>query len=79
MANKTQLVTCRKWEQAQIEAYLTDVEVGARIDLEPLIDALVSEIGNPATMMTQNQLKTRLAQAFQAVLFELRTSTKHVV
>lgn len=75
---KTKLITSRKWKNPGIEAFVSDEEIGARIDITDFIDALVEEVGNPATLMTKAGLKAKLEAASLSVLKELRSTTRFV-
>ena len=76
---KTTIVVSRKWTNPQIEAFLDAAGVGARMDLDAFLDALIEEVGNPTTLVTKAGLRTRLIAAKEAVIKELRDATTHVV
>lgn len=76
---RTKIVVSRKWSKPQIEAFVSQEEVGASIDLDEFIAAVVEEIGNPTTLVTKAGLKSKLEIAAEAVLSELRHSTKFVL
>lgn len=76
---KTRLVTSRKWKNPEIESFVSADDVGAAIDIEAFLDALVEEIGNPTLLVSKTKLRERLGAATSAVLKELRDSTRYVV
>lgn len=76
---RTKLVTSRKWKNPEIEAFVSPEEVGARIDVEAFLDALVEEVGNPTTLLTKAGLRARLAAAKDTIVKELKDATKYVV
>lgn len=76
---KTRLVISRQWDNPQIRAFVSQTEVGAEIELDDYIDAIVEQIGNPTLMVTKAGLKEKIRIASEAVLAELRKSTAHVV
>jgi hypothetical protein len=75
----TKLITSRKWTSPAIEAFINSEEVGARLDLTAFLDAIVEEVGNPTMLVTKAALRARLEAASEAVLHELRATTKYVV
>jgi hypothetical protein len=76
---KTVLTTSRKWSNPQIESFVSSEEVGASIEIDAFLDALVESIGNPTLLVTKAKLREKLGAATQEVLKELRDSTKFVV
>ena len=62
-----------------IETYITSGEIGSKINLTDYITALIEEIGNPSMILTKASLKSKIEVATEAILFEMRAATKHVV
>lgn len=77
--SRTKVVVCRQWAHPNIEAFLFSDSVGARMGLEDFVDALAAAVGNPAMILTKEQLKMRLRAACSAVSEEMKFATKHVV
>lgn len=76
--NRHKIVVSRKYHGTQIEAFLTD-ELGARMDLDDFLDALVEEVGNPTMVFTKASLKAKLKFSSIAVIDEMKKATVHVV
>lgn len=60
---------------APIEMWVSDNEVGLRISLEDYLAALVTEIGNPAFIMTQNAFAKRLNDASAAIVLRMKVES----
>lgn len=75
---KTAAVVSRKWDNPTIEAFATVIGVGASMDMQDVLKALVKEIGNPTMMFTQAQLLARLQAAWLVVEAEIKEGTRHV-
>lgn len=71
---KTRVVVSRKWQQPAIEAFVSDEEIGANMDLNDFIQALVQEL-DPANTDLAEQLKF----ASIAVLDEMKKATISVL
>jgi hypothetical protein len=70
-------VISRKWKNPQIDVFITDIEVGARMDLIPFLDALCEQVGNPTLMVTKQQLFNKLQAASVEVLREMKIATRY--
>jgi hypothetical protein len=75
---KTMLVTSRQWNAPQIETYCTTAEIGSKIAIDDVIEALVEQIGNPTALVTKAQLRSKLTLAFDQIVLELKNATKYV-
>jgi hypothetical protein len=60
---KSVYVVAREWNNPQIHVFVSNEVIGMKMPLSDYLDALVEQIGNPALIMTQNQLKTKLQVA----------------
>jgi len=78
-AARTKIIVCRHWTHPDIEAYVFSDQVGARMELTDFVDTLAAAVGNPAMILTREQLKTRLRAACTAVSEEMKFTTKYVV
>jgi len=76
---KSKIVTLRRWDNPAVQTFLDTKTIGASMDLTDFIDALVEEMGNPATLLTKAQLKQKLETASTAVIAELKKSTASIV
>jgi hypothetical protein len=72
------VVVSRQWNHPQITAFLDAKEVGAEIDLNDFLTAMLEIIGKPTYIMTREQLKTKVFAAKQTILEELKKATVHV-
>jgi hypothetical protein len=82
--DNSKVVVSRKWADKTllIEAFATDDEVGARMDLGNFVSALVKEVGYmvPADhAIPMDELASILDSASKRVLKEMKVQTKHVV
>jgi len=75
----TKLVTSRKWHRPEIEAFVSQEEVGARMDIADFITAVIEHVGSPALLVSKAALRIKLEAAAEAVLKELRETTRYVV
>lgn len=73
------VVISRKWAKPQIEAFVTDTEVGSSMALEDFLAALVEEMGAPTMLMTKAQLLSRMLAVKDKVTTEMKSATKAVV
>lgn len=76
---KTKIVTSRKWEAPDIETFVSEDEVGAKMTLNDFLDALVAEIGDVTKIKNSEQLKSKINVAAADVLHEMRKQTVYVV
>ena len=72
------VVVSRQWHNPQITAFVDMKEVGAEIDLDDFLLALLDVVGKPTYIMTREQLKTKVMMAKEAVITELKKATVHV-
>lgn len=84
MASVSKVVVSRKWTDKTllIDAFATDEEIGARMELDAFIGALVKEVGYmfpPDHAVDLADLPSVLDAATKRVLKEMKVQTKHVV
>lgn len=60
---------------APILMWITPDEVGLRMGLNRFVDALASEIGNPALILTQAQLQAKLQAAADRIVLNMKLAT----
>lgn len=77
--NKLCVTINRKWNDAEIQAYCTDAEIGVKMALDDFVKAVAVEMGNPATILTKAQLLAKLQEASAKVQAEMKFQTRHVV
>jgi hypothetical protein len=76
---KTKIVVSRKWQEPEIELFVNQTEVGAKMSLNDFKLAVHAHIGSPALLMTKAQMLTALDAAITAVVTEMKDNTKHIV
>jgi hypothetical protein len=72
------VVVSRQWHNPQITAFIDAKEVGAEIDLDDFLLAILAIVGKPTYIMTREQLKTKVMAAKDEVITELKKATVHV-
>lgn len=75
---KTRVVVSRKWNAPSIEAFIDQKEIGAHMDLDAFLEAVVTEMGNPTLWVSKAQVLDKVKQAKEVVLAEMRQATKFV-
>lgn len=76
---KTKIIVCRKWQEPEIELFVDQTEIGAKMSLDDFKLAIHNEIGSPALLMTKAQMLDALDKAITAVVAEMKSSTVHIV
>lgn len=80
MARVARVTICRKWQvNSPIEAFCSTDEIGAKMELTDFISALVAQIGSPALMFSRAQLHSEIMKATDAILDEMKQTTRTVV
>lgn len=76
---RTYIVISRKWTNPRIEIELSDEGIGIKTPAEdfvaaladeaaePLVEALIDQLGPPATWMTRKRLASEIAEALEGV------------
>lgn len=75
---KRAIVVSRKWKELQIEAFMSNEEVGAKTDLTQFMKAVADQMGSPTFVMTRAQLLQKLLDATEVVVKELKDGTRYV-
>ena len=77
--SKEKIVVSRRWNEPEIELFVSQVEVGARMGLQPFIDAVLEELGSPTMIMTRAQLAKKVDAAITSVVDEMKRQTVNIV
>lgn len=72
------IVVSRQWNNPQIRAFMNASEVGAEMDLQLFLGTLVEVMGNPTMLVTKAQLLSKLNDASEQILIEMKKATVHV-
>lgn len=73
------VVITRHWHQPTIAIQITDKLIGLDMPLTDYVEALVVEMGNPATLLTQAALRKRLFAAVAVVNSKMKQETAKVL
>ena len=79
---KSVAVVKRMWHQPEIHAFITPKEVGAHMDTNDFVRALVEEMygeKNRFLNLTKAEALAKLLEAKEKVLQEMKLVTSHVV
>lgn len=70
----------KRYEQVSSTlAYLGDAsEVGAEVDLDTFLGTLVDIVGNPTLLVTKAQMLSKLRDAAEQLISEMKKATVHV-
>jgi len=69
----------RQWKNPTITIDVTNAEIAIAMPLVDFCKSIASEIGNPATLVTQAQLERRLLAAAASVTDSMKRETTAVV
>ena len=75
---KTKITTSRKWKQPNITTFVSEEEVGAEMDINDFIHALIEELGDPQKIK-KHELQSKLETAVQAIIHEMKSKVVHVL
>lgn len=75
---KTKIIVSRKWDKPEIEVFATSA-IGAKMDVNDFLSALVEEMGNPTMLLTKAQMKAKMIAASEVVIREMKSTTVHVL
>lgn len=75
---KEAIVVSRQWNKPTIRAFMTQKDVGAEMELNDFLTAILELVGSPTFTMTKNQLATKVFAAKEQIITELKNSTVHV-
>lgn len=77
--NRHAVVISREWSNPEIRVSVTDEGIAVMMRLDEFMDAVASEAGNPAMLLTAAGLKRRLEAAAQAVVDKMKQETQRVM
>lgn len=77
--DKHVVTVSREWKGLLIRTDVTDTSVGVSMSLPEFIEALTLQAGNPAVLLTQNQLRKRLMDAAAEVVRKMKAETNKVM
>jgi hypothetical protein len=72
------VIVSRQWQHPQINVFVDAKEVGAEIDLDDFLLAMLEIVGKPTYIMTREQLKKKVFAAKEEIVTELKKATVHV-
>jgi hypothetical protein len=75
MAESLVAVVSRQWHQPQIDVGVSESGIRIVMPMDDYIQALATEIGSPAMILTQAQLLTRMRAAATAVQMGMQKVT----
>lgn len=73
------VLVSRRWDTKQIAIDVTSDGIAIGMSLDDFLAALVTEIGNPATMLTTAQLAKRVTAAASIVVQGMKDETARVM
>jgi hypothetical protein len=73
------VVISREWHNPHVTIQITDRSISLDMPLTDYIEALVLEMGNPATLLTQAALRKRLFAASEVVNRKMKHETSKVL
>ena len=74
---KSRVVISRHWNNPAINVEVTDAEIRVMMSMQEFLDAVCTEIGNPATVFTEGQLRKRVRAASESVLSKMKEATNY--
>lgn len=75
---KEMVVVSRKWKNPEITAFVSQEQVGAKMDLQAFLGTLVEGIGNPTFYVTKAQLMAKMCDVSEQIIQEMKQSTRNV-
>ena len=78
MKTGTVVLISRHWNNPNIQIKVTDKGIGIAMDLDDFIDCLIQESGNPAGLMTNNQLGNKIKLAKDKIVRLMKKETLRV-
>ena len=79
MKNKTVVTVSRLWNNPHITTTVTNAEISLAMSGDDFIEAMLAELGSPAFVMTQKQLREKFEAAFQKVISGIKEESAKVV
>ena len=75
---KEAVIISRQWHNPAIRSYMTKKDVGAEMELDDFLKAVLEIVGSPTFTMTKNQLANKIFAAKEQILVEMKKATVHV-
>jgi len=76
---KEQITILRKWNHPKIFMWVSNEEIGLKMDLEGFKEALKEELGSPTWIVRKKTLSEKIDQAFKDIISEMKKETKTIV
>jgi expansin (peptidoglycan-binding protein) len=76
---KLLVVITREWADPGIRIEVTDKKIQIAAPLAQFLDVVATEMGNPAMLLTNAALRTRLLAAVDTVCAQMKTHTSKVM
>lgn len=73
------VVVSRKWNSPDISVSVNSTEIKVEMSLTAFVESLLEEVGNPALILTKAALATKVTEAAEKVVAEMKDATKHAV
>ena len=77
--DKSVLTVSRQWHNPNILVWVNDEEIGMGMKLSDFMIALAKEIGNPALLLTNSQLLTKLNTAASNITEGMKAQSSQVM
>lgn len=75
---KDAVIISRQWNNPTIRAFMSKKDVGAEMELDEFLKAVLEIVGSPTFTMTKTQLANKIFAAKEQVLVEMKQATVHV-
>lgn len=73
------VIICRKWNEADIKAYVTNKEIGSEMAVDEYLEALVQQVTNLSFTFTKATLLAKLKEGHNNIATEMKQVTKYIV
>lgn len=77
--DKHVVLVSRQWANPNIAISVTAAGIGIGMALDDFVDALLAEVGSPATILTRAQLAERVKLAATRVVTGMKAETARIV
>lgn len=74
---KSRVVISRHWDHPAINVNVTDTDIKVMMSMQEFLDALCTEVGNPALLLTEGMLRKRIRAASETVLGKMKEATNY--
>ncbi len=73
------IIICKKWQEPEIQVYVTNQEIGTRMHIDDYLESLVEQITNLSFTFTKATLLAKLRAGHANIANEMKQTTKYVV